>query len=182
MCYHVSLVSDYGVLPHLFGTWLRCVSTFFWYLTTVSYHVRLVVSTESVPHTFCYLISLVPDYGLSPRSFDTWLRSVTTYVWYLNTESIPHLVRLVSDYGVLQRYFGSELRCVTTLVWYLTTVCFHVRLVPDYDVLPRSFGTWLRCLTTFVWYWVQRVFPIRFVTTLVRYLITVCHRARLTPD
>ena len=143
VCYHVSLVPDYGVLPHLFGTWLRCVTTFLWYLTTVSYHVRLVLSTESVPHTFCYHISLVPDYGLSPRSFDTWLRCVTTCVWYLNTESVPHTlcyhVSLVPDH------------CVTTLFFYLPIVCYRVRLTPDYDVLPRAFGIWLWCVTTLVW-------------------------------
>ena len=65
------LVPDYGVLPRQFGAWLRCVTMLLWYLTTVCYHVSLVLSTESVPHTLCYHVSMVPD------------PCVTTLVWYL---------------------------------------------------------------------------------------------------
>ena len=50
VCYLVRLVSDYGVLQRYFGSELRCVTTFVWYLTTVCFHVRLV-----------------PDYGVLSR-------------------------------------------------------------------------------------------------------------------
>ena len=125
-----------------FGTWLLCVTTLVWYLTTVSYHVRLVLSTESVPHTLCYHVSLVPV--VTTLFFYLTIVSlvpdhcVTTLFFYLTI--VCYRVRLTPDYGVLPRAFGIWLWCVTTLVWYLTTVCCHVLLVPDDGVLPRSFG------------------------------------------
>ena len=136
--YHVSLLPDYSLLPRSFDTWLWCVTSCVWYLTTVCYHV-----------------SLVPDYDVLTRSFGTWSQCVISFHFQNHIKNNNLSNPLQSAY---RKHHSNA-----TFFWYLTTVCKHVRLVPDYDVLTLPFGTWLLCVNTPFWYLTAECYHVRLV-------------------